>query len=243
MPHTERSSDVIEQHSERAFLFAIGGLLLLVPGIVVLFFQTSGVWLPLAILLILMGTGLIGYGVYCLMKVRSVGGTPVLCPYCSYKNVLTLAPTHDVSCSSCHRMIPILDGQVLKVQQVRCGFCNELNYYSDKTEILLCESCNREIPIAKADGTPSTRRLAPGYAVQDDTRHYELSLVAFSHAKSEELISTLQHMLALNRNQVKQMLTELPIVLLTGITKKKAEMLKAQLEIHDSVADIRALDG
>jgi hypothetical protein len=48
-------------------------------------------------------------------------------------------------------------------------------------------------------------------------------------------------MLALNRNQVKQMLDELPVTMLTGITKKKAEMLQAQLSIHDGEAEIRPI--
>jgi hypothetical protein len=45
-------------------------------------------------------------------------------------------------------------------------------------------------------------------------------------------------MLALNRNQVKQMLEELPVTLLTGIPRRKAEMLKAQLTIHDGIAEM-----
>ena len=46
-------------------------------------------------------------------------------------------------------------------------------------------------------------------------------------------------MLAMNRNQVKQMLEEAPVVLLTGIPKKKAELLKAQIEMHHGKADTR----
>jgi len=48
-------------------------------------------------------------------------------------------------------------------------------------------------------------------------------------------------MLALNRNQVKQMLDETPVTLLTGITKRKALILQAQLASHDAIADAKAL--
>ncbi|MFX9012007.1 hypothetical protein ABTN18_19845, partial [Acinetobacter baumannii] len=59
-----------------------------------------------------------------------------------------------------------------------------------------------------------------------------------SGPKTEEMIDCLQHMLALNRNQVKQMFDELPVTLLTGIPKKKAELLSAQISSHGGTADI-----
>ena len=136
-------------------------------------------------------------------------------------------------------MIPITDGKVLPVAQVRCGFCNALNYYSDKTELLLCEECNHEIPIATEDGRPA-KQMPSFYAVTDDDALYELVLVAHGY-KTEELINALQHMLALNRSQVKQLLGELPAVLLTGINRKKAEMLKAQLSVNDGLAEMRPI--
>ena len=37
----------------------------------------------------------------------------------------------------------------------------------------------------------------------------------------------------------KQMLEEAPVVILTGIPKKKAELLKAQIEMHHGKADTR----
>jgi hypothetical protein len=124
---------------------------------------------------------------------------------------------------------------------VRCGFCNALNYFSEKTDVLLCEECNHEVPISHEEGHIPKKRLATGFAVEDDDRPYELILVAHG-PKTDDLIQTLQTMLALNRNQVKQMLSELPVTLLTGIPKKKAEMLRAQLSIHEGAADCRPLD-
>jgi hypothetical protein len=46
----------------------------------------------------------------------------------------------------------------------------------------------------------------------------------------------------LNRNQVKQMLDELPVTVLTGITRKKAEMLKAQLTMHDAGVEFKPME-
>jgi hypothetical protein len=41
---------------------------------------------------------------------------------------------------------------------------------------------------------------------------------------------------------VKQMLDELPVTLLTGITRRKAEMLKAQISIHDGQTEFRQME-
>lgn len=235
----KRSSDVVEQHSEKAAMAGIGGLVLLAIAIVLFIYRGQGTLTALAGVLTFIAVGLLGYAGYCLAQARKVTSVTVKCSICNGTNRLLETPQEDFTCTECHRLVPVLNGRILPVQQVRCGYCNELNYFSEKTEVLLCEFCNHEIPIAQADGHVS-KRLAPGYAVKDDDRPYELVLIA-TGPKTEELVGTLQHMLALNRNQVKQMLTELPVTLLTGIPKKKAEMLQAQLSVHDAASDARPM--
>ncbi len=80
-----------------------------------------------------------------------------------------------------------------------------------------------------------------GFAVVDDDDMYELVLTGAGH-KEEELIQVLQQMLALNRNQVKQMLEEIPVTLLTGINRRKAELLKAQITVHDGQVEFRKME-
>ncbi len=227
MPTVQRSSDVVESHSERAVMAGIGGIIVLAIGIVLFIFGSEGMFVGLAWVLLIGGAAALAYAIYCAMQVRGVSSYDITCPYCSSKVSLVAPPDRDVSCRSCLRMIPIIDGKPIHVTQVRCGYCNALNYYSDKTVALLCEECNHEIPISRADGMTSQSR----FAVVDDDKTYELRLLAYEHA-TEELISSLQSALALNRNQVKQMLQELPCTLLTGIPKRKAEMLTAQLSQH-----------
>ena len=230
-----RSSDVVEVHSERALATGIGGLVALAGAL--LFFAYGGESMRgLAYVLLVVAIALLGYAGYCAMQIRKVASVGVKCVYCNHNNRLTEQPTDDFTCQACFRLIPVVNGQPIPVSQVRCGFCNELNYYSAKTEVLLCESCNREVPVAH-DG-PSTKQISRGFAVQDDDRPYELVLTGQGH-RTEELIEALQHMLALNRNQVKQMLEGLPIVLLSGIPKKKAEMLQAQLALHEGYAEYK----
>ncbi|MBI3721809.1 MAG: hypothetical protein HY248_04575, partial [Fimbriimonas ginsengisoli] len=119
-----------------------------------------------------------------------------------------------------------------------CGYCHELNFYSDKTEFLVCENCSHEIPISSdSHGHKSVPKF---YAVVEDDALYELVLVE-SGTKTEDLIACLQRMLALNRSQVKQMLDQLPVTLLTGISRRKADMLLAQLTIHEGGAEARPL--
>ncbi len=239
MPQVQRSSDVVEMHSERALSFGFGGVFALLIATGLFVYRGGGMFVPLASILTVIGLGLCGYAIFCALQVRKVSSVVVACPYCKGTNRLLEVPSGDFTCSECHRLIPIKDGHPLAVQQVRCGYCNELNYYSEKTDVLLCEACNHDIPIAHEEGYVP-RKAQSAFAVQEDDRMYELVLMAHGH-KTEELIDCLQHMLALNRNQVKQILLELPTTLLTGIPRKKAELLKAQLTMHDALAEFKAL--
>jgi len=214
----------------------IAGLILFVLGLVLWMFKGEGTFTILSIMLMTGGVVSLSYGAYCALQVRKVGSYDIVCPYCNSKISLLAAPDRDVSCRSCLRMIPIVDGKPLPVTQVRCGYCNTLNYYCDKTIALLCEECNHEIPVSRSDGQTSHSR----FAVVDDDRPYELKLIGFEHA-TEELVSALQQALALNRAQVKQMLGELPVTLLTGIPKKKAEMLSVQLTNHGASCQFHPL--
>jgi len=205
----------------------IGGAILVLLGLVLWMFRGDGTFTILSIMLMSGGVAALAYAGYCTYLAKHVSSLDIICPYCESKVSLCDVPDRDVSCRNCLRMIPIVDGKPIRVTKVRCGYCNALNYYSDKSIGLLCEECNHEIPIARADGQTAQSR----FAVVDDDRLYELRLVAFEHV-TEDLVSSLQQALALNRGQVKQMLEELPVTLLTGIPKRKAEMLSVQLTNH-----------
>jgi hypothetical protein len=241
MPRVQRVSDVIELISEKAFYFGLGAIFFGgVSALLLVYRGQSKMFVPLGEILLLIALGMLGYGTYIAWQARKVTREPVTCPFCQTVNEMVGSPDDDFPCANCHRMIPIKDSMVLEVYQVRCGYCNELNYYSDKTEALLCERCNHEIPIAREEDGPK-KAIPLGFAVVDDEALYELVLTGAGH-KEEELIHTLQQMLALNRNQVKQMLTELPVTLLTGINRRKAEMLKAQINIHDGEVEYRQME-
>jgi uncharacterized protein YbaR (Trm112 family) len=237
MSQPKRSSDIIESHSEQALSYSLGGIVALAIGILLWIFRGDGWLIGLCYVMLLTGAGALGYGIYCALQIRKVQSFSLECPYCKYKNSFTEQPMSNVACRSCNRMIPIEDGRVLRVMQVRCGYCNALNYYSEKNTVLLCEECDHEIPIAQADGSVPQKHIF--FAAKEDDNTYELVLVSHDGHHTEELISTLQSMLALNRNQVKDMLMNMPVVLLTGITRKKAEMLSAQLSIHGAAADMK----
>ncbi len=78
------------------------------------------------------------------------------------------------------------------------------------------------------------------YTLKDDNHPYDLILTAAP--ENEEMIKCLQTMLALNRNQVKDIIEDLPQVLLQGIPRKKAELLMAQISVHKGTADIKISD-
>jgi ribosomal protein L7/L12 len=241
MPRVQRLSDLLEVHAEYALYYGFGGLLGLGLGGTLIYYQgDSAMFKPLGTILLLIGLVLVGYAVRSVWVVKDVTGVQVTCPFCQTVNELLKKPEGDFPCEKCARMVPISAGEVMEVHQVRCGFCNELNYYSDKTEALLCENCNHEIPIATSGDAPA-KSIPKAYMVVDDESLYELILTDKGR-KEEEVIGTLQHMLALNRNQVKQMLEELPITILTGITRKKAEILKTQLTMHDASVEMKPME-
>lgn len=232
----ERSSNLKEQLGQRALVAIIPGVIALGIGIVLIAYQS--VLATLGIVLCVMAVAAIGYGIYQFSQFKKIPSFPVVCPFCKHKNTFTEDPTTDVRCEGCQRMVPIAEGRILQVWQVRCGYCNHLNYYSEKSTGLICENCNRVVPISNEGGLQA-KATFEHYTVHDDDRPYDLVLLAGGPSHNEDLVTTLQQMLALNRNQVKQILDELPSVLLTGVPKKKAELLKAQIEMHHGRADAK----
>lgn len=235
MRRTLKRSDVLEIITEIALRFGLLGAGLLALGLLLWRYRGEGYTDGLIVVLVLAGAGLLVYAVRHAWKARGVRLFVVRCPYCNEKIRLTAPPVEDFSCTGCSRMVPVLDGAPLEIHQVRCGYCNALNYYSDKTELLLCEQCNHEVPISQHEG--GTQRHVPkAYVVTEDDQMYELVLTA-AGPKTEEVIEALQHILAANRSQVKQMLESLPVTLLRGIPRRKAEILQTQLAVHDAVAE------
>jgi uncharacterized protein YbaR (Trm112 family) len=242
MPRAKRRWDVIEIHAEEGLTYWFIALGLGLFAWFIIHFNDGGPFIPFAIVLLIITAVYFGLGVRKAILIKKVGQFGVICPLCDFENDLTEAPLGDFVCSNCQRMIPIEEGKPIEVSQVKCGYCGELNYFSEKTEFLICEVCNHQIPIDTEASRRATggKRVAQAFVVTADDNVYEFILVAHGH-KTDELIEVLQHMLALNRNQIKQMLQELPVTLLTGITRRKAEMLQAQLALHEAATEFRPM--
>lgn len=216
--------------------YIVGSIIALIIAAIVAYYTNSqnGAPSPLAYVLGLIGIGMGAYGGYRMTRITKIQEFKFECPFCQTNNILTAMPMDDFRCVHCNREVPVVDGNVLAVYQVRCGFCNALNYYSDKSTGLICEECDRAIPIASDEGTHA-KKVFENFTIHDDDQPYDLVLL--SAPKSEEMISCLQQMLALNRNQVKELLEDLPQTLLTGIPKKKATLLTTQISIHKGKAE------
>ncbi len=221
-----RSEDVKEEIGTRSTLAIVPGVIAVVLGIL-MGVAYRGMFQGLGWVLLLAGIAAVGYGLFQLLQTRKVSEYVLACPFCGTSNVLVEEPSGDVRCVDCARMIPIETGKVLQVFQVRCGYCSHLNYYSEKSTGLICENCDSVIPIA-VDEVPEAAAMLEKYTLKEDHHPYDLVLLQ-GDPRSEKLISTLQHMLALNRNQIKMVLEALPQTLFTGIPKRKAEMLMREL--------------
>lgn len=235
MDHFERSSNAKEEYVQRALVSIIPGLICLGIAAPMFIFDPEGWTLGLRWVLTIAGAGAIGYGVWQLTLTRKIASNTVVCPFCQAKNSFTEQPMADVRCEKCNRDIPIMSGRVLRVFQVRCGYCNALNWYSEKSTGLICEQCDRAIPIATDEEHAASPALKT-YTRHDDDSPYNLILLDPGH-KREEMIPVLQKMLALNRNQVKDILDEVPVILLQGVPKKKAELMASQIQSHGGRAD------
>ncbi|MCH8275505.1 MAG: ribosomal protein L7/L12 [Armatimonadetes bacterium] len=247
MSTPEKRSNVIEIHWEHAISWSVLGVLSLLLGLLILRYglyemDLFSVRLDLTSLswpLLAAAPLLFAYAVYRALASRQEPSYTALCSYCSHEMVFTEQPQDDFVCDECHRRVPVVEGKILEVTGVTCGFCGGLNYMSEKTQVLICEECDREIPLLDPE-TGEMRHVPKGFARVDDENLYELVLVD-SGREREEVINSLQHMLALNRNQVKAMLDEMPVTLLTGINRRKAEMLSAQLESSGATAERRVI--
>lgn len=234
----QRSSDLVETFIARALGVGALAIIFIVLSVVMFIFRgDSGT--ALAVVLGAIGVLLLVYAVFSFTKSRGITAHTVKCPMCGASNGFLEAPTEDVICRDCNRTIPITDGKILPMKQISCGACGESNWYSDRTKVLLCEACGREIAIAQAGGD-TTWDGRPAYAVQDDSRPYELVLIAYSNA-SDGLVDYLQHELGRNRNQIKDLLIDLPVALLTNIPKQKAEIMRAELSHHGAAAEARPI--
>jgi ribosomal protein S27E len=233
----QRSSDLVETYFARALGAGIlGGVFVVLAAVMFAFRGDSG--LPLAVVLALLAIGLLVFAAVALAQSRRVGSYKMACPMCGATNGFEAAPTSDVVCRGCHRTIPIENGKLLSLKQVSCNFCHESNWYSDRTKSLICEACGREILIARPDGSVG----AAQYAVQDDARPYEAVLIAFEHG-TDGLIDAIQRALGTNRSQVRDLMTNLPSVLLTNVPRQKAEMLRNELSHHGAAVEARPVGG
>ncbi|MCW5938662.1 MAG: hypothetical protein KF884_06060 [Fimbriimonadaceae bacterium] len=233
----QRSSDAKEVFVQRGLVAIVPGVIILVLAIVLMVYSET--FRALAVVLMVIALSAIVYGIYEFNLTRGVTTFSVVCPFCQSSNSFTEEPRNDVRCEGCQRAIPILDGRVAQVFQVRCGFCNELNFYSEKSTGLICESCDHEIPIAVSEQVAAARATMDVYTAKEDDRPFDLILTGVGGPHNEALISTLQHMLALNRNQVKEIMQSTPSLLLSGIPKRKAEMLRTQIVQSKGSAEAR----
>lgn len=250
MPEPVRRSDVTEIHWENVITWGVLSILCLLVGMFFLRFGENWVVIDLPFWKFggfdLQGLGipflaaaplLMLYALYRAIASRYEGSYVAECPYCHEPNEFTSKPDDDFTCMHCDRRVAVKEGKILDVMAVSCGFCGGVNYLTDKTAVLICEQCGREIPLLDPE-TGEMRHVPKGFARVDDTSLYELVLVDVGRDR-EAVITSLQHMLALTRNQVKDMLEDLPVSLLTGINRRKAELLKAQLEASGATAEMR----
>src|SRR5690242_11471924 len=99
MASVERSTDIVEERSETAFIWGGCGIGLLLLGALLWYYnKDGGALIYLAYLLLLGGLGSTGYGAYAALQIRKVQSFTYACPYCKARNGLAAEPETDFTC-------------------------------------------------------------------------------------------------------------------------------------------------
>ncbi len=232
----ERSGNLREKTTQKAIMAGVPGLILLAVGFVMVFLYPGQTFRGLAFVIFFAGIAGTVLSIYFFTRMRLITEFSIKCPFCSGKNTFLQSPQSDVRCVSCDREIPIVQGRILPVEEVRCGFCNALNFYNEKTVGLFCESCGRVIPISVGEGEEGMMYLEK-FGLQDDDGKYDIWL-GEDVQNREVLIGELQRLLATNRNVVKELLENTPVKILEGLPRRKAERIAKDIMDAGGYAEV-----
>lgn len=224
---TKRSNE-LEQAMSKILVVGGGGVLGLFLGWLVVKY---GDWFQHIGWLLVIGGGLaLLYALYGYLQTRSIPSFPVTCPYCNQDTEFTAPPARDFACDHCMKLVQIENGKVVDAKQIKCPNCGSMQRISARATTGICEECNREMNISKAQRVVAVDENAP----------HELVLTGVGR-HPDRVIMILESMLSLNRLDVKKLLETLPIVLFTNVTKRKAEMTRFELVEAGAITEIRPL--
>jgi ribosomal protein L7/L12 len=230
-----KRSDAIEQEYTQAVLYGIVGLVAL--GLTFLFWRYGGMFYSFSWGFGLVWLGAWGYAVWSYYKTTRVPAHPVKCPFCHKATVLVAPPQMDFTCEHCLKRVPIENGCVLEVIAVKCPHCGSMEQVSVKATAAICEQCQREFPVRVTGRVPVGMPLP-----QDDPTPYELVLLGVDRHKEEQAILALERLLDLNRPDVKKLLESAPVVLLTNLSRRKAESYVRELSEQGVKIEARRIE-
>ncbi|MER3558963.1 MAG: hypothetical protein C4336_05575 [Armatimonadota bacterium] len=229
-----KRSEAVEKEYTQAVIYGVVGVVALLLAL--LFWRYGGMFTHLAWIFGLAWLGSWGYAGWALNKTRQVPSYPVICPFCAKENLFVAPPVSDFTCDHCHRRVPVENGQVLEVLAVRCPHCGSTEQVSVKATTVICEQCQRPF-------TPTGKRTQVSMPLpQDDPTPYELVLLGVERLKEEQAITHLESLLTLTRPDVKKLLESVPIVMLTNLPRRKAEMMVKDLQQWGIKVEMRAIE-
>lgn len=231
-----KRSEILEREYSQSLIYGLAGVGALILAFLLL--RYSEMFSFLGYLFLLAWLGLWGYAGWRLYQLRSVPQYPLTCPYCKQETIFAEPPSSDFSCDHCLRRVPVEKGQVLEVFSVRCPHCGSTQQLSARAAVALCEECNHEIVLARAERV----HLHHFAATDDETTPCELVLLSAGR-DPEPLIQQLESLLAINRPSAKRILEQLPMVLLSGIPKRKAEILRLHLLEAGAQVELRVVQS
>ena len=187
------------------------------------------------------GVGVIAAAVYNGIEVRRQRGVAYTCPYCDKDNKFEAAPNEDFDCEFCNRTVHFEEGIAVPVREVSCPFCQTDHRVAVSVQRYVCDRCNRPLELAtESRGRPAT--VAPVEAVSG-VHTFDVLLVSVDRRQENDVALKLQNLLVVNLPEARRLMasasTTSPLVVSYGLSQRKAESIRRQLQDLGATATIR----
>lgn len=231
-------AEVMEAELQRIIPIVIGGVVVLLLGLFLLYLSTIAAWMPffIGVIVTIAGVGIAGYGGWQYLQLNNMPSYPVVCPYCNQPTLFLAPPTEDYTCEHCKRVVAIEDGQVVPPLVLVCRHCGTPQKVSPRAKMFICENCNGQNDLKPAK--PSVATVAAGASEESiEYTTYDLVLVNPGH-DIEEVLDILCTILASPRDHCRGILKDLPMVILVDLPRRKADSYRRMLREAGATVEI-----
>jgi ribosomal protein L7/L12 len=187
------------------------------------------------------GLGLIGAAVYTGYEVKKMPGVGFNCPYCEATNRFDGEPNESFDCEFCNRTVHFEAGEPVPVRTVNCPFCHTDHRVAVNVQRYVCDRCNR--PLELSTQAPGGATAAAGAGADAALHEFDVLLISVDRRHEIEIALKLQNLMVVNLPEARRLMasasTTTPLVVGHGLTQRKAEAIRRQLQDVGATATLR----